>query len=148
MAVSISFYEKFIVFMGDDTFDMDTDVWDIILMTPTHVFTAANTIKANISANEIPTGNGYTQGLETLLSVTWLEAAGVTTFDCADIVWSATGGPIPTSGNCDAAVIYSETATQNVDALMCTIDFGQNETAGDGTDFKITPNTSGIFTIT
>ena len=148
MAVSINFYEKFIEFMGDDTFDMDTDVWDIILMNSTHVFTDTNTIKTDIGANEIPGLNGYVQGAETLASVTWVEAAGVTTFDAADSVWAASGGPIPSSGDCTDAVIYSETSTQNIDALMCSIDFGQAESAGDGTNFQITYDGSGIFTIT
>lgn len=34
------------------------------------------------------------------------------------------------------------------DLLVCDIDFGADETAGDGTDFKITFNAGGIFTIT
>lgn len=146
--VTINFYEKFIEFMGDDTMDMDTDVFDIILMNSTHVFTDTNTIKANIAANEIPAGNGYTQGAEVLASITWVESAGVTTWDAADSVWAASGGPIPTSGDCTDAVIYDETSTIAIDALVCSIDFGQAETAGDGTNFQITYNASGIFTIT
>jgi len=148
MAVSINRYDKFPEYFGDGTIDLDTDTFDIILMNSTHVFTATNTIKANISANEIPTGNGYTQGAETLASVTWVESSGVLTWDAADASWTASGGAIPTSGDCTDAVIYDETATAAVDALCYSIDFGQAESAGNGTDFNITFNASGIFTLT
>lgn len=146
--VSINFYNKFVEYVGDGGMDLDNDVFDIILMNSTHAFTATHDRKTDISANEIPTGNGYTQGAEVLASVTWVESAGVLTFDAADSVWSASGGPIPTSGDCTDAVIYDETSTvPAADLLMCSIDFGQAESAGDGTDFKITYNASGIFTI-
>ena len=147
MVVSINFYAKFIEHMGDDTMDMDTDTFDIILMNSTHAFSSANTLKTDIDGNEIPSGNGYTQGAKTLASIAWSETGGTTTFDAADITWSASGGDIPTSGDCTDAVIYDETATQVTDALMCSVDFDGAQTAGNGTDFKITWNGSGIFTI-
>lgn len=146
--VTINFYNQFVEFMGDATIDMDTHAFDIILMNSTHVYTAANTLKSDIAANEIPTGNGYTQGAEALLSITWVEASGVITWDSADAVWAASGGPIPTSGDCTDAVIYDEDATVVVDALVCSIDFGQAESAGSGTNFEVRPNASGWFTIT
>lgn len=144
MAVTINFYNKFIEYVGDGGIDLDNDTFDIILMNSSHVFTATNTIKANISANEIATGNGYTQGDKTLTTPTWLESSGTLTFDAADVTWTAAGGSI---GPATDAVIYSETATTPADALMCSIDFDGAQTAGDGTDFKITFSVSGIFTI-
>lgn len=142
MAVSINFYAKFVEFFGDNTIDLDTDTFDIILMNSTHVFSSANTVKADISANEIATANGYTQGAETLASITWSETGGTTKFDAADVTWTASGGSI---GPATDAVIYSETAAS--DELMCSIDFDGAQTAGDGTDFKVTFNAAGIFTI-
>lgn len=147
MPVTINRYNHLAEVIGDGTMDMDGDTFDVILMNSTHVYTAANTLKSEIAGNEIPTGNGYTQGAEALLSVTWATSGSTVTFDAADAVWSASGGPIPTSGDCTDAVIYDETATQVVDALLYSIDFGAAESAGDGTDFKITWNASGIFTI-
>ena len=144
MAVTINFYNKFIEYVGDGGIDLDNDTFDIILMNSSHVFTATNTIKANISANEIATGFGYTQGAKTLTTPTWIESSGTLTFDAADVTWTASGGSI---GPATDAVIYSETSTSPVDALMCSIDFDGAQTAGDGTDFKITFNANGIFTI-
>ena len=148
MAVSINFYDKFVLYFGEGGIDLDGDTFDIILMNSTHTFTQANTNKADISANEIPTDNGYTQGAKTLGSVTWAESSGTITFDAADTVWAASGGYIPSSGDCTDAVVYSETSTSpSADLLMCSIDFGQAESAGSGTNFQITYNASGIFTI-
>ena len=148
MAVSINFYDKFVLYFGEGGIDLDGDTFDIILMNSTHAFTQANTNKADIAANEIPTNNGYTQGAEVLASVTWTESGGVATFDAADSVWTASGGSIPSSGDCTDAVIYSETSTSpSADLLMCSIDFGQAESAGNGTNFQITYNAGGIFTI-
>ena len=146
---TINFYNKFIEYMGDDTMDMDTDVFDIILMDVNHTFTAANTLKSDIVANELTTGGGYTAGAKTLNSPTWVESGGVLTFASGIITWTATAGGI---GPATDAVIYDETATQVVDALMCSIDFEGSETAGNGTTFVITFDSSGsgtdIFTIT
>ena len=148
MPVSINYYDKFVLYFGEGGIDLDGDTFDIILMNSTHAFTQANTNKADIAANEIPTNNGYTQGAEVLASVTWTESGGVATFDAADSVWTASGGSIPSSGDCTDAVIYSETSTSpSADLLMCSIDFGQAESAGNGTNFQITYNASGIFTI-
>ena len=148
MPVSINFYDKFVLYFGEGGIDLDGDTFDIILMNSTHSFAQANTNKADIAANEIRTDNGYTQGAKTLASVTWAESSGTITFDAADTVWAASGGPIPSSGDCTDAVIYSETSTSpSADLLMCSIDFGQAVSAGSGTNFQITYNASGIFTI-
>jgi hypothetical protein len=145
MAVTINFYNKYIEYSMEGGMDVDGDTWDVILMNSTHAYTATHDRKTDISANEIATGFGYTQGAKTLASVTWTESAGTSTFDAADVTWTASGGSI---GPADDTVIYSETSTvPAADLLMCSIDHGGSQTAGDGTDFKITFNASGIYTI-
>ena len=71
MAISINFYEKFVERFGDSTIDLDGDTFDIILMDTNHAFDTTDTVKTDISANEISTANGYTQGTKTLASITW-----------------------------------------------------------------------------
>lgn len=141
MAVSINFYEKFVEFFGDNTIDLDTHVFDIILMDVNHTFDATDTVKAEIAANELDTDFGYVQGAKTLASITWAESGGTTTWDFATVTWSASGGEIAATD----AVVYDEGAGS--DELVCSIDFDGLQTAGDGTDFIITPNGSGVFTI-
>ena len=149
MAVSINRYNKWPEYFGDNTVDLDADQLFQMLMNSTHVFTAANTIRTDVSANQLATQFGYTQatgGLtgKELASITWVEAAGVVTFNAADTTWTASGGSI---GPADDCVLFDDTTTAVVDALAYSIEFDVSETAGDGTDFKITWNASGIFTV-
>jgi hypothetical protein len=111
-------------------------------------FTATHTIRTDVSANQNATANRYTQATggatgQALASVTWVEAGGTTTWNAADVTWAASGGSIAA----DDAVVFDDTATAAVDALVCSIDFGGTQTAGDGTNFVITWNVSGIFTL-
>lgn len=146
--VSINFYDKFIEYTMEGGIAIDVDDFRVILMTDSHAFDGTDTNKADIVANEIPAGNGYTQGLEPLTSITWIESSGTVTWDADDPTWSASTGPIPTSGLCDDAVIFDEDATvPTADLLVCSIDFDGSQSAGDGTDFIIAFHTNGIFTI-
>lgn len=145
MVVTINRYNQFPEFFGDNGIDLDTDVFKIELYNVSHVFTAANTARANISANALATNFGYTNPGQNLTSVTWVNVTGTITWDAADNTWSASGGSI---GPAEDAVIYSDTSTvPAVDLLAYSIDFGGPETAGDGTNFVITFNASGIFTV-
>lgn len=145
MVVTVSFYNQFMEYVGDSGIDLDTDTFKIELYDNVHAFTATNTNRSQISANALATAFGYTNPGKDLASVTWISAAAVQTFDAADNIWTASGGSI---GPAEHAVIYSDTSTLPfVDLLMCNIAFGQAETAGDTTDFRITFHTSGIFTI-
>lgn len=147
---TINFYDQFIEYVGDHSgttagIDLNNDTFKIELYNSTHVFTPANTNRSQISANALATAFGYTNPGQNLTSVTWTSVTNTQTWDAADNTWTASGGSI---GPADDAVIYDDTSvTPFVDLLMCSIDFGGPETAGDGTDFKITFNASGVFTI-
>ena len=149
MPVSINRYNKWPEYFGDNTADLDADQLFHMLMNSTHVFTATHTIRTDVSANQIATQFGYTQatgGLtgKEVAGITWVEAAGVVTFNATDTTWTASGGSI---GPADDCVLFDDTTTAVVDALAYSIEFNASETAGDGTDFKITWNASGIFTV-
>ncbi|KKL07000.1 hypothetical protein LCGC14_2590400 [marine sediment metagenome] len=145
MAVTIFAYDQFAEFFGDNGIDLDGDTFKIELYNSTHTFTATNTNRAQISANALATNFGYTNPGQDLASRTWGTTAGDQTFDGADTVWSASGGSI---GPARYAVKYSDTSTvPAADLLGLDVNFGQDETAGDGTDFKITWNASGLFQV-
>ena len=144
MAVTIQNYNKMVEYMGDNTIDMDGDTFKGELYNSTHTFTATHTQRSDIVANALATANGYTNPGQDLTTPTWVESSGTVTFDAADQVWTASGGSI---GPARHMVIYSDTASAPVDALMLNINFGQDETAGDGTDFRVNFNASGIFQI-
>jgi hypothetical protein len=144
MAVTIQNYDKMVEYFGDNTIDMDGDTFKGELYNSTHTFTQANTQRSDIVANALATNFGYTNPGQDLTTPTWVEGSGTVTFDAADQVWTASGGSI---GPARHMVIYSDTASAPVDALMLNINFGQDETAGDGTDFRVNFNATGIFQI-
>lgn len=141
MAVSVDFYDRAFEFFCDSSMDIDDDTFKGELYNSSHSFTGAHTQRSDISANALATGNGYTNPGQNLSSVTWTTTSAVQTWDCADIVWTANSGSIGPARHC---AFYDDTAAS--DLLVLNIDFGQDETAGDGTDFRISPHASGIFT--
>lgn len=144
MAVTISFFDSFIEAMGDNTIDMDAASNFKIELCNAYTFSAAHTQRSDWSGTALATGNGYTNPGLLLTSPTWGHTGSTTTFDAADASWTAATGDI---GPATDAIIYADLTTVPVDAGVCAIDFGGSQTAGDGTDFKITFNASGIFTI-
>ena len=151
-AVTIDHYEKLMLLVGVSTAnkfidldDVTADTFKIQLHTSAYTFAQTHIQKSELS-NELATNFGYTQGDEPLASVTWLDSGGTTTWDAANITWTASGGSI---GPARQAVIYDETtsAASFTDALMMNIDFGADETAADTATFNINWNASGIFTV-
>ena len=150
--VLIDHYDHFVELMGDFAAaytGWPNDVIKIILLNSTHVFLDTETLYSEISANEIPNANGYLTKTETLASVTSTQpAVGVWMIDAVDASWTASGGSIPSTGDCTDANIIDETLTTPLDGLMFDIDFEASESAGDGTDFIISFNANGIARIT
>jgi hypothetical protein len=99
--------------------------------------------EVDATGTEATAGTGYTSGGQNLANVA---VATVTTndasFDADDVVWTASGGSIAATH----AVIYNNTDAD--DPPLAVIDFEGTETAGDGTEFRIVWNASGIFTFT
>lgn len=145
MAVTINAYNRHMEFALEAAVDHDGDTFKAELYNSTHVYTATNAARSDVSANALATGFGYTNPGQNLSTVTVTESSGTITWDAADVTWTASGGSI---GPADDTVIYDDTiASPVIDALFFSIDHGGSQTAGDGTDFKITFNASGIFTV-
>lgn len=101
------------------------------------------------ATNELSTGNGYTAGGITLSSVTLTQSSGTTKFDCADPVWTASGGSIPAWRR--AVIRVSGTVNGKVDPIVCH-SLGDAAPAdvpatSDGNTLTIQMNASGIITI-
>lgn len=141
MAVTISLYNHTAKLFADGS-NAAGDTYKVKLYSAA-TFDAADTTLAGITGTEATTGTGYTAGGETLANVA---VSTVTTndasFDADDVTWTASGGSITAS----YAVIYNDTDTN--DPPLAFIDFDGSQSAGDGTDFKIVWDASGIFTFT
>lgn len=141
MPVSVSLYNHTAARFASGA-NAASDTYKVMLCTSA-TFTAADTTLAGITKTEVANGNGYTTGGATLANVA---VTTVTTndakFDADDAVWTASGGAITAS----YGILYNDTDAS--DPPVAFIDFGGSESAGDGTDFKIVWNASGIFTFT
>ena len=105
------------------------------------LFDATDTDMTGLTGAEV-SGFGWTSGGKAIAS------AAITTtstndakLDGDDISVTATGGQI---GPAKALVIYDD----NSNKPLGFVDFGQDEAAGDTTDFKISWNAAGILTWT
>jgi hypothetical protein len=151
MAVTIKFYDQFADLIGvaaaAEAVHLDSAAHMYhMLVTNAFVFLATETLRTQVT-EELSTANGYTatDGVtagEVLASPTWVEAAGVVTFDAADTTWSASGGSIVASD----VVLFDTTPTSPLNPILFSVDFDGDQTAGDGTNFLIAWNGSGIFT--
>jgi hypothetical protein len=107
-----------------------SDVFKVILMQSGFVYNKdTHALYGDVLANELATGNGYTQGTKTLAGVTVTEDD--TNDRCAvawsNVTWTAGGGAIgPASG----AIIYDDTATN--DPIVGYLDFAGDYTQPDG----------------
>ena len=141
MAVTISLYNhtrrRFL-----SGANAEGDTYKVMLCTAA-TFNAADTTLAGITKTETANGNGYTTGGATLANVT---VSTVTTddamFDADNVTWSASGGSIEGA----YGIVYNDTDAD--DPPVAFIDFDGTQTAGDGTDFIIQWNASGIVSAT
>jgi hypothetical protein len=141
MAVTISLYNHTSRRFAEGT-NAIGDTYKVQLYSAA-TFDATHTTLAGVGGTEATTGTGYTAGGATLAGVA---VTTVTTndakFDADDVTWTASGGSITAS----YAVIYNDTDAN--DPPVAFIDFDGSQSAGDGTDFKIAWNASGIVTFT
>ena len=137
-------------YLGDGTLDMDvTSNMQIALFLST---SNADTLSVGTGVygdltNEVANANGYTTGGVALTGETWTRAADVTTFDCADPVWTASGGSITAR----FAVIYvNATVNSIVKPLICVclLDTTPADViATSGNTLTIAMNASGVFSL-
>lgn len=141
MAVSITLYNHTAKLFADGSLAAG-DTYKVKLLSAA-TFDASHTTLAATGGTEATAGTGYTAGGQSLSNVA---VTTVTTndakFDADDLTWTASGGSITAS----YAIIYNDTDAD--DPPIAFIDFDGSQSAGDGTDFKIVWNASGIFTFT
>lgn len=143
MAVTISRYNHTVKKLLNKEVDYTT--LKMMLLSNSATYTATDTTLDQVAgantpprANEV-SGNGWTTGGEALANVAiTIVTTNDAKLDADDITKTATGGNI---GPARKAVIYDDTG----DVPLWFIDFGQDEEAGETTDFKFIFNAAGIF---
>lgn len=136
MATAASNKIKFL--LASKQIDLANDTLKIILMADGFTFDKdVHHGYANVSANELANGYGYTTGGATLANKVVAEddtndRANMT---CSSVAWTANGGNIgPTPG----AIIFDDTpTTPQADPVAGYIDFGGAQTQANGGVFTI-----------
>lgn len=90
---AITFFQSFREYLGDGTFDLNTNTFKAQLHTSTFTPNAVTmSVLADVT-NEVANGNGYTTGGVTMTGVAWTRSGATVTFDAADVSWTgATAG--------------------------------------------------------
>lgn len=114
--------------------DFGADVFKVILMQAGFAFSrATHDDYSDVSANELPTGSGYTVGGQVLAGVTVTrdDGANITVAAWNNPSWLAVAGDIVAQGAC----IFDDTLASK--ALVGFIDFGAALTTYTGGTFTI-----------
>ena len=143
MATTISKYNTATkMIMGG--IDLDSATLKLALVSSIYAFNAAHTTWAEVSANEVADGYGYTTGGAVLGAPTLTEVAGVCTFDAEDVSFTTL------TKTFRAGVVYAEgTFDTVVNPVLFYVLF--DSTPADlvisGITFVVRWNASGILAI-
>lgn len=112
--------------------------------------TSTHTVWADVSANEIANGNGYTTGGLALTGGVISRSGTTVTIDIDDLVWTASGGSIPAWRY---VVFYALLTRNNVTNPLMWYEIGDSTPANisstsDGGVLRLRINTSGIWQVT
>lgn len=147
MAISAKLYAKFPLNLGGGTaagsssLDLLSDALNLSLHTGTYVPNqSTNEIKAD-ATNELSTAGGYTANGQALASKTYASSSLVSTFDAADLTWTAL------TVTFQLAVLCDFTTATLVKPLILYVDTGGTQTVSS-LDVSFVWNASGIFTFT
>jgi len=113
----------------------ETDTFRIILLDTTFTFDRdTHETEADIQSHELATGNGYTQGGQTLSggALTRDDTDDEMNRDWSDVTWTASGGNLGPTRWC---AIIDDTHANNI--IMGCSDFEQDITVADGQDLVI-----------
>ena len=131
--------------VAGDTFAIDylSDTIKATLHTTTYAPNVDTDELFAAATNELSTANGYTAGGVTLgtKTVVYDAPSGVTTFDCADFSWTASGGSLVFR-----YVVFWRDATDDVLIGYLDVTGSGNFTLNDGNTFTVATGASGLFT--
>lgn len=117
-----------------------------VALTNTVPNAATNTVLADIT--QIAATGGYTAGAGggyAVSGLSYTESAGVATLTFTDLVITATGGSV---GPFRYAVLYNDSATSPVDALIGFLDYGSALTLADTETLTLDLGAGGILQVT
>ena len=144
MATTITAYNHLSELLAKKLLDLSADTIKVALVDSGYVFSAAHTVWADASADELAAGAGYVAGGETLAGLSITLAGAQSKWDANDVTWAAA------TLTCRRAIAYLDaTVGGKVKPLLFSILF--DDTPADvsvaGVDFQIIWAAGGIGTI-
>lgn len=140
-------YNRLMEWVGDGTIDLDTDSFRVALVTSSYTPAVTHDTWADVSANEVANGNGYSTHGDAV-TATWTHSSGTVTFDSDDPTWTASGGSITARYAVLVHDANGDNALASTDKVMayCLLDNSPADvTATDGNTFTITLASTGYF---
>jgi hypothetical protein len=131
--------------LGAASLNLSTGTYVLILVTNSYT-PAPNTDStyANVSADEVATGSGYTVGGQ-VMSQTWSLSSATSTFTSSNVAWST----FTATGRYGVIVHRAGASLASTDLLVAYSDLGGGSSfTGAGGTFTVAMNASGIFNIT
>jgi len=136
MAITRTVSNLFKTELGKGTVDLTSDAYKLILLEVGFVYDKdAHGTYADVSANEIATGYGYTQNTTApAIDSAWAQdnVNDKASLTWADITFTAAGGDIE---DFVAAIIYDDTHASNV--IIGCIEFGQTISVTSGNSYTL-----------
>jgi hypothetical protein len=135
MAITATASNHFKYQLAKKAVDLSADTIKIILMNTTFSFNKdSHATLADVTADQLATGNGYTQDDKTLANLSLAEddTGDKAKMTCDDVTWTASGGAIGPTG---AAILYDDTTSD--DTVIGCIDFGTDYTVPDGSSLTL-----------
>lgn len=145
-AGAFTFYSNAALEMGNGNFDFSTDTYIFALLTTSYT-PAPNTDStwANVSADEVASGGGYTAGGVVLSGVSYTLATATTTFTATSPTWASFSATF----RYGVVVRRAGGSVASSDLLLCYSDLGGGSSIiGGGGTLTVTISGSGVFTIT
>jgi hypothetical protein len=142
MAVTATLSNHYKAQLKKGAIDEVNDVFKLILMNTTFAFDKdAHATLADVTADQLATGNGYTQDNKELANqaVDEDDTNDRARFSADPATFTAAGGAIGPTG---AAIIYDDTTAD--DTVVGCIDFGGDITVPEGFSFQISGLTNDL----
>ncbi len=135
-------YDSFILGKSNGTYDLDSDTFNVILMTSSYVPNLeTDSVYTDIIANEVANSNGYTTG-GVVTAATLTGTSGVVNFNLANPTWTASGGSIV--GH--YAVIIDNNVTNGGLVAYCQLDIAPADiTILDGKTVILDITTNSVY---
>jgi hypothetical protein len=138
-------HDKIKLYVGQKLVDFDTDDFRCNLYLSTSNIATLSINALSTATNQVATAGGYTQDAKVADNPTWTESAGVVTFNCDDIVWTASGSGITARF---AAIWDNTVASPVADPIVChtLLDTTPADVfAASGNAFTIEIHADGVF---